>query len=146
MHPSLCATPHTGGLRSRRRGTWSKRTKRCLPQRRRCSNERWRRLTRRTPATVKLRHLPVSSNSCFLLHFLSFLHVLIKQRQRPSCQDIHVTNVSILHCLKMGPVQATEGKPHQTKRYTCCRCCVKGNGARVGASDDGKWTNDGAIR
>jgi hypothetical protein len=38
----------------------------------------------------------ITSNSRFLLHFLSFLRVLIEQRQHPSCWDALVTNVTIL--------------------------------------------------
>ncbi len=46
---------------------------------------------------------------------------------------------------KIGTGACHRGQMHQTKRYTRCRWCVKGNGAGVGASDDGKRTNDGAI-
>ncbi len=56
-----------------------------------------------------------------------------------------MTKLTILRCLKMGPVLATEGKSHQTKRYTHCQWCVEGNGAGVGASNDRKRTNDGAV-
>jgi hypothetical protein len=34
--------------------------------------------------------------------------------------DIKVTKLSISQRLKMGPVIATEGKSHQTKKYTHC--------------------------
>ena len=45
----------------------------------------------------------------------------------------------------MGPVLTSPGELYQAKRCTCCRWCVKGNGAGVGASDDGKGMNDGAV-
>jgi hypothetical protein len=70
---------------------------------------------------------------------------LIKQCWRPSCQDAVATNVSILLCLKMGPVLATEGELRQTATHTASRQCVEANGARAGASDDGKGTNNGAV-
>ena len=85
------------------------------------------------------------SSNRFNLLFPSLLRVSIEQRQRPSRQDVDVTNVSILRHLKMGPVLATEGESRQTKMYTHCRWCVKANGAGVRASNDWKWTNDGAI-
>jgi hypothetical protein len=53
--------------------------------------------------------------------------------------------LTTLFHLKMGQVLATEGKLYQTKRCTCCRWCVKGNGARVGASNNGKRTNGDAV-
>ena len=50
-----------------------------------------------------------SVTSCFLLHIVSFLCILIVQRRRPSRRDAVVTNVSISLRLKMGPVHATGG-------------------------------------
>jgi hypothetical protein len=41
----------------------------------------------------------------------------------------------------MGPVLATEGLSHQTKKYTPYQWCVKGNAAGAGAINDRKWTN-----
>ena len=45
----------------------------------------------------------------------------------------------------MVPVLATEGELRQTETCARCRQCVEANGAGVGALNDGKWTNDGAI-
>ncbi len=75
-----------------------------------------------------------------------FLCVLIKQRQRPSCRDVDVTNVTILPCLKMGPVLATEGDLRQSATHAASQQCVEVNGAGAGASNDGKQTNDGVIQ
>jgi hypothetical protein len=46
---------------------------------------------------------------------------------------------------KIGTGACRRGHTHQTKRYTRCQWCVKGNGASVGALDDGKRTNNGTI-
>ncbi len=43
----------------------------------------------------------------------------------------------------MGLVLATEGKLRQTATHTASRQCVEDNGVRVGASNDGKQTNNG---
>ncbi len=66
-----------------------------------------------TPTPVE-----ITSNSCFLSYFLSFLCIFIDQRRRPLCWDTVVTNVTILLRLKMGPVLATEGELHQTMSRT----------------------------
>ncbi len=45
----------------------------------------------------------------------------------------------------MGLVLATEGKLRQIATHTTSQQCVEVNGAGVGASDDGKGTNNGAV-
>jgi hypothetical protein len=45
----------------------------------------------------------------------------------------------------MGPVLATEGKLCQTATYTASRQCVEANGAKAGALENGKGTNNGAV-
>ncbi len=42
----------------------------------------------------------------------------------------------------MGPVLATDGELHQTKTYSHCQWCAKGNGAKAAASNKRKWTNN----
>jgi hypothetical protein len=59
--------------------------------------------------------------------------------------NVNTTKLMISWHLKMGPVLVTEGELHQTKRYTQCQWCVKGNVAGAGASNDGKPTNNGAV-
>ncbi len=39
----------------------------------------------------------------------------------------------------------TEGELRQTATHAVSRQCVETNGAGVGALDDGKGTNDGAV-
>jgi hypothetical protein len=86
-----------------------------------------------------------SVTSCFLLHIVSFLCILIVQRRRPSRRDAVVTNVSISLRLEMGPVHATKGELRQTASRTASRQCVEANGAGAVASNDGKRTNDGVF-
>ena len=52
-------TAYTGDLRSRRRGMRNKRTRRCPPRRRSCSNKRWWRSMMQTPTIGNPRHLPL---------------------------------------------------------------------------------------
>ena len=82
---------------------------------------------------------------CILLHILSFLHILIEQRRRPSRRDAVVTNVTISLRLKMGPVLATEGELRQTASHTASQQCVEANGAGAVASNDGKQMSDGVF-
>ncbi len=80
-----------------------------------------------------------------MLLFVSLLRVLIDLCGRQLQWYVNKTKLTISQHLKMGPVLASPGKTDQTKKCTCCRWCVEGNGAGVGASADEKQTNDGAF-
>ncbi len=54
---SILVTPRMGNTRCIRSGRSNKCTRRCLPRRRRLSNGRWRRSTRRTPMMGNTCHL-----------------------------------------------------------------------------------------
>jgi hypothetical protein len=81
---------------------------------------------------------------------LLFVLLLCVLSNFPRCQlqqGMDVTKLTISGHLKMGPVLATEGELHQTKRNTHCQWCVEGNGAGAGApsNKDRKRTKDGAF-
>ncbi len=80
-----------------------------------------------------------------MLLFVSLLHVLIDLCRHQSQRYVDTTKLTISRHLKMGPVLASPGELHQTKRCTHCQWCVEGNGAWAGALDNGKQTNDGAV-
>jgi hypothetical protein len=85
------------------------------------------------------------SSNCFGLLFVLFLYIFINLYRRQLQPDVDWTNLTILWHLNMGPVLVILGKSHQTEPYTCCQWCVEGNVAGVGASNNGKWKNDGAV-
>jgi hypothetical protein len=97
-------------------------------------------------APPSLTPMKIKSSNQFMLLFVSLLRILSNSCGRQLQPDIDITKLKISWRLKMGTVLATDGKLCQTKTCTCCQWCVEGNGAGAGASDDGKRTNNGAIR
>ncbi len=53
--------------------------------------------------------------------------------------------MAILWPPEMNPMLVTEGELRQTVTHTASQQCVEANGAGVGASDNGKGTNNGAV-
>jgi hypothetical protein len=74
----------------------------------------------------------ILSSNCFMLLLLSCLCNLIYLCGCQLQPNIGFKKLTMPWHLKIGLLLSTEGELHQTKTYTSCQWCVKGNGAREG--------------